>query len=133
MLHEQVQEELFHSECIRYVSRHLSLDGTKGGSGNVGGLPKPPIGSGSKDTMLVLKQPSVDTKLVEISLTSWLVLNSFNPKSLTHSYKNTHTHSYKNTHTGWIQLILIKLLMRVNPKVDSLYISKMQVVLMIMF
>jgi len=125
MLHEQVQEELFHSECIRYVSRHLSLDGTKGGSGNVGGLPKPPIGSGSKDTMLVLKQPSVDTKLVEISLTSWLVLNSFNPKSL--------THSYKNTHAGWIQLILIKLLMRVNPKVDSLYISKMQVVLMIMF
>ena len=125
MLHEQVQEELFHSECIRYVSRHLSLDGTKGGSGNVGGLPKPPIGSGSKDTMLVLKQPSVDTKLVEISLTSWLVFNSFNPKSL--------IHSYTNTHIGWIQLILIKLLMRVNPKVDSLYISKMQVVLMIMF
>ena len=125
MLHEQVQEELFHSECIRYVSRHLSLDGTKGGSGNVGGLPKPPIGSGSKDTMLVLKQPSVDTKLVEISLTSWLVLNSFNPKSL--------IHSYTNTHIGWILLILIKLLMRVNPKVDSLYISKMQVILMIMF
>lgn len=107
MLHEQVQEELFHSECIRYISRHLSQDGTKGVSGSggqdgvkgvngsVGALLKPPVGSGSKDTMLVLKPPTVDTKLVEISLSSWL-----DPHSLTYSIElRTHTNNYK----GWIQ------------------------------
>ena len=81
MLHEQVQEELFHSECIRYVSRHLSQDGTKSVSSNMGGLPKPPVGSGFKDSMLVLKQPNIETKIVEISLTSWLV-----PRSVIHIF-----------------------------------------------
>lgn len=79
MLHEQVQEELFHSECIRYISRHLGQDGTKAISCNIGGLPKPPVGSGSKDTKdttLVQKQPNIETKIVEISLTSWLVPHS---------------------------------------------------------
>ena len=76
MLHEQVQEELFHSECIRYISRHLGQDGTKAITSNGGGLPKPPVGSGSKDTTLVLKQPNIETKIVEISLTSWLVPHS---------------------------------------------------------